>query len=250
MPFRAKMKRALGRTNSSGALSKTDTAQSKKPKKEKLPNNVYKPGEKMPRLKYRGPWNQAHQDNLSSFSFGDAWKRRKSSANEEYSPMGSRLVSRRPSAWSRLSRLGSRKSSFVGGEEKGKVGSRRVSMAGLGEAEGDDDIGNVGLSRQQTAENKRSRTAEQLPPVGDKMEGLESQKKMTNGDTHGLAAQKTITNGRPFTEDDLVHAFSYTTMKASERKGELGRLWDTLGAALIQLTVDITSLGRPKNQDS
>ena len=142
MPFRAKMKRALGRTNSSGALSKTDTAQSKKPKKEKLPNNVYKPGEKMPRLKYRGPWNQAHQDNLSSFSFGDAWKRRKSSANEEYSPMGSRLVSRRPSAWSRLSRLGSRKSSFVGGEEKGKVGSRRVSMAGLGEAEGDDDIGN------------------------------------------------------------------------------------------------------------
>ena len=126
MPFRAKMKRALGRANSSSAgsdLTKTDTnkSKSKKSKKEKLPDNVYKPGEVMPRPKYRGPYNQAHQDKLSAFSFGDVWKRRKSSAtaNSDISPMGSRAMSRRESAWSRRSKLGSRQNSGFAGVEEG-----------------------------------------------------------------------------------------------------------------------------------
>lgn len=110
------MKRALRRSGSSSngsELTQTDTSKSKKPKKEKLPDNVYKPGEPMPRPKYRGPYNQAHQDKLSAFSFGDMWNRRKSSAtgNSDISPMGSRIMSRRGSAWSRRSRLGSRRNS-------------------------------------------------------------------------------------------------------------------------------------------
>jgi hypothetical protein len=120
MPFRAKMRKALGRSGSSAEGSDLTTTnankstKAKKPKKEKLPDNVYKPGEAMPRPKYRGPYNQAHQDKLSAFSFGDAWRRRKSSAtgNSDMSPMGSRLMSRRGSAWSRRSiKLGSRRNS-------------------------------------------------------------------------------------------------------------------------------------------
>ena len=84
----------------------------------------------MPRPKYRGPYNQAHQDKLSAFSFGDAWRRRKSSATagSDLSPMGSRLISRRGSAWSRKSN---------------KLGSRQGSeFQGVEEGEGDDDVAN------------------------------------------------------------------------------------------------------------
>ena len=134
MPFRQRMRKALGRSNDDGSdLSTTDTnrsTKSKKAKKDKLPDNVYKPGEPMPRPKYRGPYNQAHQDKLSAFSFGDAWKRRRSSgtAGSDLSPMGSRIMSRRNSAWSKKSKLGSRQNSaFAEVEENG---------------EGDDDVAN------------------------------------------------------------------------------------------------------------
>ena len=134
MPFRDKMRKALGRSNDDGSDPVTANARkstkSKRPTKEKLPDNVYKPGEPMPRPKYRGPYNQAHQDKLSAFSFGGAWKRRKSSGTmgSEMSPMGSRIISRRNSAWSKKSKLGSRQNSaFAGVEESG---------------EGDDDVAN------------------------------------------------------------------------------------------------------------
>lgn len=134
MPFRDKMRKALGRSNddSSDAVTATTAkyTKSKRPKKEKLPDNVYKPGEPMPRPKYRGPYNQAHQDKLSAFNFGAAWKKRRSThtVGSEMSPMGSRSMSRRNSAWSKKSKLGSRQNSaFAGVEESG---------------EGDDDVAN------------------------------------------------------------------------------------------------------------
>ena len=134
MPFREKMRKALGRSNDESSnpdSANTNTStKPKKPKKEKLPDNVYKPGEPMPRPKYRGPYNKAHQDKLSAFSFGDAWKRRRSSGTvgSDMSPMGSRMMSRRNSAWSKKSKLGSRQNSaFAGVEESG---------------EGDDDVAN------------------------------------------------------------------------------------------------------------
>lgn len=134
MPFREKMRKALGRSNDDSFDAVTATTakstKSKRPKKEKLPDNVYKPGEPMPRPKYRGPYNQAHQDKLSAFSFGAAWKKRRSTntVGSEMSPMGSRTMSRRNSAWSKKSKLGSRQNSaFAGVEESG---------------EGDDDVAN------------------------------------------------------------------------------------------------------------
>lgn len=208
MPFRQRMRKALGRSNDDGSdLSTTDTnrsTKSKKAKKEKLPDNVYKPGEPMPRPKYRGPYNQAHQDKLSAFSFGDAWKRRRSSgtAGSDLSPRGSRIMSRRNSAWSKKSKLGSRQNSaFAEVEENG---------------EGDDDVANVGLSRQHTAENRRPR------PNDDNtdMAGLDFSKTVTNGDVYGLDTQRTFTNGRLFTEDELANAMSQSTLKPSRRQGE------------------------------
>ena len=150
MPFRSKLKRALGGGGSgasdTSSLSKTDSKASKKDK-PKLPDNVYKPGEPMPRPKYRGPWNQAHQDKLSAFRFGSisgmAGRRRSSAQASDYSPMGSKLPSRGPSRGP--SRRGSAWSAFSGGSGKRRgMGSRRQTQRadGLEEAEGDTDTAN------------------------------------------------------------------------------------------------------------
>lgn len=95
MPFRDKMKRAFGRPGDENSeLTQVSSKASRKEKKLKQhhADNVYQPGEIMPKPKYRAAYNKDHQDKLSSFSFGEAWKRRKSDQSE-YSPMGSRLPS-------------------------------------------------------------------------------------------------------------------------------------------------------------
>lgn len=144
------MKRALGRSSSP---SSTSSPKERKPKKEKLADNVYKPGEPMPRPKYRGPYNKAHQDKLSAFSFAQGFLsdvgRRKSGGASEYSPMGSRLPSRGPSrgpsrdgsvwsAWSEKSRgVKSRRGSAWGG---GGAGGNGLGVEENGDE--DDDVGN------------------------------------------------------------------------------------------------------------
>lgn len=89
MPFREKMRRALGRdsTNSEGGSTGAKT---------KSKADTYQPGE-IPSSKYRSPYNKPHQDKLKAFSFGDAFSRRKSDQTQ-YSPMGSRMPSRKNSA--------------------------------------------------------------------------------------------------------------------------------------------------------
>lgn len=234
MPFRDKIKKTFGRSNDDGSdLITTDTnksTKSKKAKKEKLPDNVYKPGEPMPRPKYRGPYNQAHQDKLSAFSFGDAWKRRRSSGTvgSDLSPMGSRIMSRRNSAWSKKSKLGSRQNSaFAGVQESGEGDddvANGMDLSVLRTTEGRMDQSNgltlflmvVGLSRQHTAENRRPRTDGNTTD----MAGLEFSKTVTNGDVYGLETQKTVTNGRLFTEDELAKAMTQSTLKPSRQQGE------------------------------
>ena len=88
----------------------------------------------MPRLKYRGPYNKQHQEKLHAFSFAAAFDglRRKSGASQ-YSPMGSRLTSRRGSRASKASILqsgASRQASYVAPEGVTENG------------EGDDDVAN------------------------------------------------------------------------------------------------------------
>lgn len=165
MPFRAKFKKALGGGGGSSGTASPGDSSSEKPDKSFLsktgsrrplktadgqdwPENVYKPWEPMPRPKYRGPWNQAHQDKLSAFSFGSSSRRRRSSATStartgsEYSPMGSKLPSRGQSrrnsaiSWS----------SFKGGRKRPGMGSRQGSgrddVRVLEDGEEDDDVGN------------------------------------------------------------------------------------------------------------
>ena len=59
-------------------------------------HTMYKPGERIP-YKYRRPVDKKHKETLESFNFADAWNERRKSFASQYSPMGSRLPSRRSS---------------------------------------------------------------------------------------------------------------------------------------------------------
>ncbi|MCJ1302586.1 hypothetical protein MMC08_005390 [Hypocenomyce scalaris] len=206
MPFREKMKKAFGRSPSTSStsaspLTLTSSNRSKKEKKkEQAPDNIYKPGE-MPASKYRGPVNKAHQEMLSTFSFSDAWAGRRKSGQSQYSPMGSRMPSR----------VGSPGSLFGGGRR-----SRRQShvQRGVEEMEGDDDVGNVGLSRQHTAsptandENWRSFSARHNGTGS--LGGLETARTITNGEP----AINGVGNAKPFSEDELTLALTKTALQS------------------------------------
>ncbi|KAM0713833.1 hypothetical protein Q7P37_010795 [Cladosporium fusiforme] len=180
---RAKAFFRRNRRSNGDTLSKTDSSDSY----ETWPSNVYKPGEAMPRPKYRQPPKKEHKDHLEAFSFAEAWRRK--SFQSQYSPMGTRAPSRLPSAapsrrsswYSRTksitySRSGSvtsvdtHKSTGDGQKSKppsrapsqrsGKVLSRNPSQrdaphhAAIAtrlstevEEDGDDDVFNVGMSR-------------------------------------------------------------------------------------------------------
>ncbi|KAL9127512.1 MAG: hypothetical protein Q9217_003622 [Psora testacea] len=180
------MKRALGGGN--GSATEYDPSNpptnlsSKKAKKDKgdYPDNVYKPGEPMPRPKYRGPYNQAHQDKLSAFSFGDAWKKRKNSTGtdksakggSEYSPMGIGLL--KPQTVELRPPPPPPKDSYT--ERDGPGMQKSVTSRDI-------DGGQGGHS------------------------GLQS-----------LDTQRTITNGQLFTADELANAMSQSTLKPSRRE--------------------------------
>ncbi|KAK5708267.1 hypothetical protein LTR97_000807 [Elasticomyces elasticus] len=151
MVFREKAKALFRRKNSGtdSSLSKTSNSSSNS-SRERWPSNVYKPGEAMPRPKYRKPPTKEHKEKLEAFSFGDSWRRRSFQSN--YSPMGTRAPSRRNSLFSRKSYSKSRPGSVSSLEPGEKVGVRQREMhSGAAvdgrlspevEAEGDDDVGN------------------------------------------------------------------------------------------------------------
>jgi hypothetical protein len=97
MGVRAKMKKAFG-GRKSGENSPSDAGTPKIPGVE-----YYKPGE-VPRSKYRGKWDQEHQDKLHAFSFAAAFRSRRGSGYSSYSPSGSKAQSRRASHISKKSR--------------------------------------------------------------------------------------------------------------------------------------------------
>lgn len=107
MAIREKAKNLFKRRGSrSDSLSKTS---SKESSRDRWPSNVYKPGETMPKPKYRRPPEKAHKDKLDAFRFGDAW--RKKSFQSQHSPMGTRLPSRRNSFLNFRKSLASRNAS-------------------------------------------------------------------------------------------------------------------------------------------
>ncbi|KAL8675508.1 MAG: hypothetical protein Q9168_000020 [Polycauliona sp. 1 TL-2023] len=235
MPFRAKVKRAFGKSDdsseaSSDAQLKTSPKKSKKPKTTEYPDNVYKPGE-IPESKYKGPYNKEHQVKLHAFSFKTAFQGRRKSEQSLYSPMGSRLPSRKSSFLSRKSFARSRQQS-------------RVDETLMENTDADDAVGNVGMStmsKQHTRDDhprplsrevarlvtQQSLAADGLvSPAGmgkgggkanehgapknnttdrDYMDGLEPTKTQIHGGSFG----------QPFSADDLVHAMTQSTLKTT-----------------------------------
>lgn len=180
MPFREKAKKLFRpKSRAESDLSKTSSSNSSR---ERWPSNVYKPGEPMPRPKYRKPPTKEHKDKLESFSFGDAWRRK--SYQSTYSPMGTRAPSRKNSLFSRKSYAKSSRAnsvtSFEGQMDRGGVRQREghgfahgaalaTTLSTEQEAEGDDDVGNVGLSRVQSHDQppkSRPHTADGRPYPG------------------------------------------------------------------------------------
>ena len=111
--LRSRLRRVLtGQEGEGGIAGKIK--RSKKDEPAEPESDFYKPGEKMPPMKYRRPVDPEHKKNLEAFTWKKAWRRR--SHQSLYSPMGSRLPSRKGSFRSRRSRSRSvhrsRRSSF------------------------------------------------------------------------------------------------------------------------------------------
>jgi hypothetical protein len=117
MALRTRIRRAFTRGSSDeDCVKKADSKSSKRDSKSSkrasktFESNIYQPGEKMPPLKYRRPVAPEHKEKLEAFSWAKAWRRH--SAQSIYSPMGSRMPSRKTS----YSTLG-RRSLSIGGRK-------------------------------------------------------------------------------------------------------------------------------------
>ncbi|KAL8771011.1 MAG: hypothetical protein Q9209_003430 [Squamulea sp. 1 TL-2023] len=244
MPFRAKVKRAFGKNEDSSEAgsdlsqvqSRAATKKIKKPKIE-YPDNVYKPGE-IPESKYKGPYNKEHQVQLHAFSFKTAFQGRRKSEQSLYSPMGSRLPSRKGSFLSRRSFARSRQQSriedtLMENNEADDAAAANVGVSGQHTTEE--------IQRPQTRESARDVTKQSLaadglvsPATGGEQvgDGLKNgvAKGNTRADGYG-APKKTSDNnymddleptksqihggplGQPFSADDLVQAMTQSTLK-------------------------------------
>jgi hypothetical protein len=153
MPFREKAKNLFKTKSRGSSLSKTETNESSSrgspDGRERWPSNVYKPGEPMPRPKYRAIPKKEHKEKLEAFNFADAW--RKKSFQSTYSPMGTRAPSRRTSFLSFGKKSAASRSTSVTSEDIEKSGIRQreglgaavvPKLAAEPEQEGDDDVGN------------------------------------------------------------------------------------------------------------
>jgi hypothetical protein len=145
MAIREKAKalfKTRSKTDSGSQLSKSSTKESDT---ERWPSNVYKPGEPMPRPKYRAPPKKEHKEKLEAFSFAEAWRRK--SFQSQYSPMGTRAPSRRNS-----SRLPSRRNSWYSMGKKSFNGKSNGDAVRSGSViSTDTDKGNNGVRQREHA---------------------------------------------------------------------------------------------------
>jgi len=102
------------------------------------------------------------------------------SDQSQYSPMGSRMPSRKNSLKSIIGR-------------RSLAQPRRSNVGQVAENAGDDDVGNVGLSRQVTADR--------IPPLHEN--GVETEDP-SRVETHGGSSERD--GHKPFTEEDLALA--------------------------------------------
>ncbi|KAL1296636.1 hypothetical protein AAFC00_000122 [Neodothiora populina] len=221
MPLRERLRRVFG-GSSDGSDRKTSSQNSEKSaREERWPSNVYAPGEPMPRPKYRAPVKKEHKEKLESFNWGTAWRRQ--SFISEYSPMGSRMPSRRNSLISRKSFGGksSRRNSIgdsgkevEGVQTKSRHAARATRLSAEIEAEGDDDVTNVGLSRVQSRDKDKALSRQlsldhPLPTSGARNIAEAAAGKSSDG-----VAQ----NDQPFTEEELALALKKSHLTVPDNK--------------------------------
>ncbi|CZT23556.1 uncharacterized protein RCC_09270 [Ramularia collo-cygni] len=218
MAIREKARALFKSKSKSDRDSQISKSSTKDSDRERWPSNVYKPGEPMPRPKYRAIPKKEHKEKLEAFSFADAWRRK--SFQSQHSPMGTRAPSRRNSS-RRHSWYGMGKKSFGGMSEHGRAsransvssnaetekGSTRqrehVGHAAVAtrlsteiEQEGDDDVGNVGISRVQSRDQSHKGRPKNLElPNAQQAGSIEK-------------ALETAHDHQPFTEHDLALALS------------------------------------------
>ncbi|KAL5115474.1 hypothetical protein ACEQ8H_006615 [Pleosporales sp. CAS-2024a] len=189
-------------------------------------DDYYKPGEKMPPLKYRRPVDPEHKKKLEAFSFSTAWRRR--SHTSLYSPMGSRLPSRRNSCRSRRSRsrsmARSRRSSVSHGsdydQEEWVDSGIGASIAGderpanIKEASDDEgDVLNVGLSRNPTEDPRDAKNRKQS--LGHRRS---SSTKLAS--RPGTASDHTRRPSQPFSPEDLELALQRSHLEATTEESD------------------------------
>ncbi|KAK4504618.1 hypothetical protein PRZ48_002579 [Zasmidium cellare] len=232
--------KALFKTKSSKSSDKSSSL-SKSSTQERWPSNVYKPGEPMPRPKYRMPPKKEHKEKLEAFSFAEAWRRK--SFQSQYSPMGTRAPSRmasRRNSWLSMGRksfsgksatdVGRSASVTSGDTEKSSAvhkrdhahhhlgAARQTALSGgkVAEQEGDDDVANVGLSRVHSIDHAHPRKeAEESRPqssAGEKRSDTPQDQMNSLSQSHTITAH----DHQPFTEHDLALALkrSHLTVPA------------------------------------
>ncbi|KAF2202494.1 hypothetical protein GQ43DRAFT_310631 [Delitschia confertaspora ATCC 74209] len=205
MPFRERLRRAFNSSSSSKSSKSSKSSTSIDPLH-------YQPGEKMPPLKYRRPVDPEHKAKLESYSWAQAW-RRKSEASM-YSPMGSRLPSRKNSITTLERRsIGQRKVSFT---EAGGDGRESAVDSGVGVCvgglvrEGSDeegDVGNVGLSRQQTRDSAK-RCGSSVNRRSPSIKSVTSRRRPNSG------------KDQQFTPDNLELALKHSHLEPSKEERE------------------------------
>ncbi|KAF2010883.1 hypothetical protein BU24DRAFT_466642 [Aaosphaeria arxii CBS 175.79] len=234
MALRTRLRRAFTRGSSDegsgGPLSRITSRSSKKDKPKPDPN-VYQPGEKMPPMKYRRPVDPIHKKNLEAFNWATSWRRK--SDPSVYSPMGSRMPSRKNSHTTLGRRsIGGRKTSSraddsavdsgFGGSISGDTDHPSLLREG---SEEEGDVTNVGLSRPPT--NDRPRKSSSIH--GRRSHSIHRTLSNRSGGSRpptkdGAIRRSGSSRGEPFTPAELELALKRshleTPKEESDRSGD------------------------------
>lgn len=202
----------------------TAGSHSKSAKPDEPESDFYKPGEKMPPLKYRRAVDPEHKKKLEAFSFQTAWRRHSNASL--YSPMGSRLPSRR-SSFRRRSRSRSKHRS-----RRGSVSSEYdpeewvdsgigASIAGderpanIKEASDDEgDVLNVGLSRNPTEDPRDARRKQSQGAGARRPSSVHQPSRPATG------SDRTRNASQPFSAEDLEFALQKSHLEATNEESD------------------------------
>ncbi|KAH6644482.1 hypothetical protein C7974DRAFT_21750 [Boeremia exigua] len=223
--LRSRLRRVLtGQEGEGGIAGKMKRSKKEDPCEPE--SDFYKPGEKMPPMKYRRPVDPEHKEKLEAFTWKKAWRRR--SHQSLYSPMGSRLPSRKGSFRSRRSRSRSvhrsRRSSFHSDYDHddddtwvdsgiGASISDSERPANIREASDDEgDVLNVGLSRNPTQDPRDTRKES----TAGRRRSSSIHSVRPSSTRPGTGSDRTRQNSQPFTPEDLELALKKSHLDAKK----------------------------------